>query len=67
MAMVVAISASATTHVAVNTEVAFPCTISPSTDGTSAVTCASAQNSATAQVSYVTNSDAGDMIMTVEF
>ncbi|HEX5282294.1 MAG TPA: hypothetical protein VFW28_19600 [Micropepsaceae bacterium] len=65
MALVVAISASATTHLSVNTEVSFPCTVSPSADGTSAVTCT--QTNETAQVSYVTNSDGGDMIMTVEF
>lgn len=64
MAMVVVISASATTHFSVSTVVSFPCTINPGTGGTSAVACAQGQN---VNVSYVTDSDNGDMLMTVEF
>ena len=66
MAMVVVISASATTHFTVGTVVSFPCTVSPSMSSGSGVSCASAQTSP-AQVSYVTDSSDGDMIMTVEF
>jgi hypothetical protein len=67
-ALVVIISASATTHFSVNTLVAWPCTINPGLGGSSAVTCAPAQNATDpARVSYLTNSDGGDMIMTVEF
>lgn len=67
-AMVVVISASATAHFSVMTVVAWPCTINPGLGGSSAVTCAPAQNATDpARVSYVTGSDTGDMIMTVEF
>lgn len=68
-AMVVVISASASAHFSVNTVVSWPCTINPSLSGSSAVACAPAQQAATdmARVSYVTDTDDGDMIMTVEF
>ena len=65
-AMVVVISASATAPFTIGTVVAFPCTVSPSLNVNSAVSCASAQDP-TAQVSYVTDSSDGDMIMTVKF
>ena len=67
-AMVVVISASTTTHFSVNTLVSFPCTINPGTSGSTPVACAQGQNvNDPARVSYVTDSDSGDMIMTVEF
>ena len=66
MAMMVVISASATTHFTVGTVVSFPCTISASMNSGSGVSCASPQNNP-AHVSYVTDSSDGDMIMTVEF
>jgi hypothetical protein len=65
-AMVVVISASASTHFSVGAVVSFPCTVSPSTS-TSAVSCSAPQSGETAQVSYVTDSDNGDMLMTVVF
>lgn len=65
MAAVVVIAGSATAHFSVNTLVSWPCTINPAPGGISAVTCQSASDPAL--VSYVTNSDNGDMIMTVEF
>lgn len=68
MALAVVISGSATTHFSLTTLVAWPCTISPSMSGISAVACAAAQNTRqTARVSYAVESDAGDMMMTVEF
>lgn len=63
-AMAVVISASATSHFSVNTVVAWPCTINLSMNGASVVSCTAVQ---TPRVSYVTNSDNSDMIMTVEF
>ena len=65
MAAVAVIAGSATAHFAVNTLVSWPCTINPGLGGTSAVTCAEGQNAAL--VSYVTDSNDGDMLMTVEF
>lgn len=68
MAMVVAISASATTHFSVSTVVAFPCTINAGLGGASSVSCAQGQDASDpARVSYATVSDNGDMLMTVEF
>lgn len=64
MAMVVVISASTTTHFSVGTVVSWPCTINPATDGSAAVACAQGQD---VNVSYVSDSDNGDMLMTVEF
>jgi len=60
---VVAISAAATTHFSVNTLVFYPCTISVSVSGTSAVACA-AQSPL---ITYDSHSGSSDMIMTVEF
>lgn len=68
IAAVVVIAGSATAHFSVNTLVSWPCTINPGTDGSTAVACAQGQNvNDPARVSYVINSDNGDMIMTVEF
>lgn len=65
---VVVIAGSAASHFSVSTVVSWPCTINPGLGGSTSVDCAQGPYlSDPARVSYVTDSENGDMIMTVEF
>lgn len=68
MAAVVVIAGSAASHFSVSTVVSWPCTINPGPGASTSVDCAQGPNfDDPARVSYVTDSENGDMIMTVEF
>jgi hypothetical protein len=59
---------TASTHLAVNTEVAWPCTVNPALSAGAAVACASSESSpASPRITYANNPQTGDIMMTVEF
>jgi hypothetical protein len=64
----VLISATASSHFAVSTVVGWPCTVNSELPAGSAVTCASSESpDAGPRITYASDPQTGDMVMTVEF